>query len=350
MSIFRACKSRLVLTLRSGSATGTLALQMTCTWRASVLASLLFLLHSLFATTAHAETDSSRVARLFMWASDGNVRHRDLVDPAKDSLGQMGEKAASWLAKKLGTSDARERLTLADIFEKIGKPATPFLIPYLDAPGEDTPRNTARCLERIKDTAAVIPLLAQMDHPEYSVRSQVATALGKTRDSQALDSLINHLANDPDSDVRKSCAVAIGDCGDGEGVRTLVGALSDESFAVRQSSIAGLIKLRAPFPLLEQALAGTEGEGDATARYSTIVALSGISEPRAEKIIDGFLMDSDPKVRGFAVEGLGAGTPLEHAARVATLKKSETNPFVLAQIARFEQIVIEKKNAESKPK
>jgi HEAT repeat protein len=319
-------------------------------WRASVLASLLFLLYSLIAATAHAETDSSRVARLFMWASDGNVRHRDLVDPAKDSLGQMGAKAAPWLAKKLGTSDARERLTLADIFEKIGKPATPVLIPFLEAPGEDTPRNTARCLERIKDTAAVIPLLAQMDHPEYSVRSQVATALGKIRDSQALDSLINHLEYDPDSDVRKSCAVAIGDCGDGDGVKSLVGALSDKSFAVRQSSMTALIKLKAPSPLLDLATIEAQNKVDATARYSRIVALSGISEPRAEKVIDGFLLDSDPMVRGFAVEGLGAGAALLHAARVANLKQRETDPFVLAQIARFEQIVIEKKNAEAKPK
>jgi len=319
-------------------------------WRAIRRGGLPSLLFLLFAPAANAETDSVRVARLFMWASDGNVRHRDLVDPAKDSLGQMGAKAAPWLAKKLGTSDARERLTLADIFEKIGKPATPFLIPYLEAPGEDTPRNTARCLERIKDTAAVIPLLAQMDHPEYSVRSQVATALGKTRDSQALDSLINHLANDPDSDVRKSCAVAIGDCGGLKEAGALVTALADTSFAVRQASVAALIKMKVYDSRVSLPKSDTSWYYYGVASHGSIVANFASIDRKEDNRIDRWLFSRDALIRGFAVEGLGAGNPLQHEGRVAKLKKSETDPFVLAQIARFEQIVIDKKNAESNTK
>lgn len=296
---------------------------------------------------AHAESDSARVARLFMWASDGNVRHRDLVAPAKDSLGLMGAKAAPWLAKKLYTTDARERLTLAEVFEKIGTAGTSAILPYLESKGEDAPRNAARCLERIKDTAAVVPLLAQMDHPEYSVRSQVATALGKTKHHSALDSLIAHLSTDHDSDVRKSCVVAIGDCGGNTGIDALVAALSDSSFAVRQSSMTALIKLKTSMPLLDlESVAGLS----TVATNARILSLCAIAEPRSEKLIEGLLRDADPLTRGFAVEGLGVGNPLQYESRVAELKSSETDPFVLAQIARFEQIVLEKKNAESKPK
>src|SRR5512134_2197355 len=80
-------------------------------WRASVLASfLLFFLFSSAPAIGRAESDAVRTARLFMWASDGNVRHRDLVGPAKDSLAQMGEKSAPYLARHLSTTDARERL------------------------------------------------------------------------------------------------------------------------------------------------------------------------------------------------------------------------------------------------
>lgn len=295
---------------------------------------------------SHAETDSARVARLFMWASDGNVRHRDFVAPAKDSLGLMGAKAAPWLAKKLYTTDARERLTLAEVFEKIGTAGTAAILPYLEAEGEDAPRNTARCLERIKDTAAVVPLLAQMDHPEYSVRSQVATALGKTKHHMALDSLIHHLSKDPDSDVRKSCAVAIGDCGGHDGVEALVAALSDSSFGVRQSGLTALIKLKAPEPLLDVT---SESADDAVARHASIVAICAIDEPRSEKVINHLLTSDDPLTRAFAVEGLGQGNALQYQDVVAKTMARETDPFVLAQIARFEQIVLEKKNAESKP-
>lgn len=316
--------------------------------RARLLPSLLLLFGACITSNlSHAESDSARVARLFMWASDGNVRHRDLVAPAKDSLGFMGTKAAPWLAKKLYTTDARERLTLAEVFEKIGTAGTTAILPYLEAKGEDAPRNAARCLERIKDTAAVVPLLAQMDHPEYSVRSQVATALGKTKHHSALDSLIAHLSSDQDSDVRKSCAVAIGDCGGNIGIDALVAALADSSFAVRQSSMSALIKLKAPMPLLDvESVAGLS----TTAKNARLLSLCAIAEPRSEKLIDRLLEDDDALARGFAVEGLGVGDPLQYEARVAKLKKQETDPFVLAQIARFEQIVLEKKNAESKPK
>ncbi len=316
--------------------------------RARLLPSLLLLFGACITSNlSHAESDSARVARLFMWASDGNVRHRDLVAPAKDSLGFMGAKAAPWLAKKLYTTDARERLTLAEVFEKIGTAGTAAILPYLEAKGEDAPRNAARCLERIKDTAAVVPLLAQMDHPEYSVRSQVATALGKTKHHSALDSLIAHLTSDQDSDVRKSCAVAIGDCGVTVGIDALVAALADSSFAVRQSSIAALIKLKPPMPLLDvESVPGLR----TIAKNARILTMCAIAEPRSEKLIDKLLEDENALTRGFAVEGLGVGDPLQHEARVAKLKNSETDPFVLAQIARFEQIVLEKKNAESKPK
>jgi HEAT repeat protein len=332
---------------------------------------------------ASAETDAARVARLFMLASDGNVRHRDLVEPAKDSLGQMGEKAAPHLTRRLSTSDARERLTLADIFEKMGKVATPFLVPYLDSIGEDMPRNAARCLERIKDTAAVIPLLAHMDHPEYSVRSQVATALGKTGDRRALNELIKALNADPDSDVRKSCAVALGGIGEPgslEGMRALFAffgpnpaqpavvllrALGDEFFGVRGAALIALGELRPypPGPVMAHAQVGVlvtdstftlshNVSGAArVARHAAIVALGQVDHKSARKLLLDLLTDEDHLVRGFAIEGLSRSTIDKAAVKnVERVKLRETDPFVLAQIARFEQIVLEKKNEQSKPR
>lgn len=305
---------------------------------------------------AHAESDSARVARLFMWASDGNVRHRDFVAPAKDSLGMMGAKAAPWLAKKLYTTDARERLTLAEVFEKIGTAGTEAILPYLEAKGEDAPRNAARCLERVKDTASVIPLLAQMDHPEYSVRSQVATALGKTADARACDSLVAHLIHDLDSDVRKSCAVALGTTGCQKVGPALLRALNDEFFGVRQSAAKSLAQADSllfgrRYGLFIHAFASDTG-GDLTKIMMHGLAVSmGLSSTRdARGELKKDLNNPDPLMRGFAVEGLSMTQPLESVGNIAKLKKVETDPFVLAQIARFEQIVLEKKNAESKPK
>jgi len=65
---------------------------------------------SLFAGTR------TTVNRLFMQASDGAIRHSDLVQPSKDSLAAMADSAAKYLALKLHSTDARERHTLVDIF------------------------------------------------------------------------------------------------------------------------------------------------------------------------------------------------------------------------------------------
>lgn len=304
---------------------------------------------SLLSATAHAETDSARVDRLFMWASDGNIRHREMVEPAKDSLGQMGAYAAPWLARKLTTSDARERLTLADVFEKIGLPATPFLLPYLDAPGEDTPRNAARCLERIKDTAAVMSLLAHMDHPEYSVRSQVATALGKTGDIRALGALSDHLRQDQDSDVRKSCAVALGGLeygalGDKGATAAyespLLAALRDSFFGVRQAAQQSLIKLGVQDPdLILVLIDDTSSTAQAqVARHSALVAMGGSDAYSVRRYLESLLKSDDFLIRGFAVEALGLSNSAKSVDPIAQLKKRETNPFVIAQIDRFERI------------
>jgi len=304
----------------------------------------------------HAEPDAARVARLFMWASDGNVRHKDLVDPAKDSLGQMGAKAAPWLAKKLTTSDARERLMLADIFEKMGKVATPFIVPYLDSVGEDMPRNAARCLERIKDTSAVIPLLAQMDHPEYSVRSQVAAALGKTGDIRSADSLTRHLffyPSDSDSDVRKSCAAALGLLHhDSRTVSSaelcLYHALNDSCYGVRQAALVSLLSLKMPEHLRYEKW--FPSPVSTVWDHGALLVLGSLTKPEGRRPLLAVLNDPDYHKRGFAVEGLAIFHDKTAQIAIAKLKKRETDPFVLAQIARFEQIVLEKKNEQSKSK
>jgi HEAT repeat protein len=283
-----------------------------------------------------AETDSARVARLFRWASEGNVRYAAYVEPAKDSLAQMGERGARWLSRYLFTADARERLRLAEIFEKIGTAATPFVVPYLDSAGEDAPRNAARCLERIKDTVAVLPLLSHLDHPEYSVRSQVATALGKTADRRALAPLIASLESDADSDVRKSCAVALGYLPDTAAARVLFRALNDEFFGVRQAAIRALAQH-------DQTVALPDG---ITTTPDVIVALGATGDPESRQWLQKLLNDPDPKRRGFAVEGLSQKEPLESTKAIAKLKDKETDPFVLAQIARFEQIVLEKQHEQ----
>jgi HEAT repeat protein len=280
---------------------------------------------------AWAESDSARVARLFVWASAGEVQFAQRVQPAKDSLAAMGATAARWLAFRLWTSDARERLALADIYQKIGPTATPYLVPCLDSSGEDMPTNAARCLGRIADTAAVIPLLPKLNHRHYRVRSEVATTLGKIKDKRSVESLLTSLREDDDSDVRKSAAVALGAIGDARATAVLISALNDPFFGVRVSAQTSLTQLKPPpVEMLIDAVSVMSG----VARYSALVALGGCADQRARKTLLYFLQSQDPYERGFAVEGLSFHPDKKTVRKIAALKRGETDPFVRAQIDR----------------
>jgi HEAT repeat protein len=285
-------------------------------------------------TPARAENDSVRVDRLFLWASSGEVRFQDKVGPAKDSLAVMGERAARWLARKMDATDARERRTLADLFEKIGPAGAPSLIPYLDSNGIYMPQNAARCLGLAKDTNAAVPLTRKLSHPYYAVRSEVATALGKIGDRRGVVPLLSQLAREEDGDVRKSCVVSLGLLADPQVTNALVLALSDPFFGVRQTAVISLDQIKPP-PVT--ALIASARTLSGIGLYGALVALGGCDEKTAREFLIGMLEDPSPLIRGFAIEGLSVHADKHVRKRVEKLKQTEKDPFVMAQIARLER-------------
>jgi len=285
-------------------------------------------------TPARAESDSARVDRLFMWASSGEVRFLEKVSPAKDSLAAMGENGARWLARKMDATDARERRTLADIFERIGSPGAAFLVPYLDSAGIYMPQNAARCLGLAKDTSAALPLTRKLDHSYYGVRSEVATALGKIADRRGVSPILDQLSGEEDSDVRKSCVVSLGLIGDSQATDALIGTLSDPFFGVRQTAVISLGQIKPP-PVAR--LIASVRDLTGIGLHGALVALGRCDDAKARKLLNGMLENPSPLIRGFAIEGLSAHPDKHVVNRVGKLKKVEKDPFVLAQIARLEQ-------------
>lgn len=302
-------------------------------FRHTLVLCLLVAVWDMLASTAQAANpDSVKVAQLFVYASSGEVKFRDLVQPAIDSLIAMGEKAAPWLARKLDATDARERLTLANIFKGIGAVAVPALVPYLDAAGEYMPKNAARCLGQIADTSATRYLTPHLNHALYSVRSEVATALGQIKDTSAVMPLLDQLRGEPDGDVRKSCVVALGKIGDQRGVDALLHALSDPFFGARQTAVMALGQIE-PAPTAD-VVTVLHRSSDQT-RYNAIVALGMIGDPAANAFLVNMLHSPDPMVRGFAVEGLTAHPGDEVSRIIDEIAPGESDPFVRAQIDRY---------------
>jgi|GEM_PF-1096663 len=241
------------------------------------------------------------VDRLFIQASSGEVKYRDVVQPSKDSIAALGEKALPRMLTRLTARDARERWTIAEIFENIGPVATDSLLHYLGSDNQYVLLNVGRCLGRIKDTSSTVACLPLLRHDKYPVRSQFASTLGKNKDPRAVENLISVLDNDPVGDVRKSAAVALGRIGDARAGASLIAHLADPYFGVRKTASLALLEL-SPVPLddIARAIDTLPGMG----RGTGIETLGKSKNEKAEKYLTEYLKSPDALICGYAVDAL----------------------------------------------
>jgi HEAT repeat protein len=196
------------------------------------------------AVRADVGEDSLRatVHRLWVLASDGAVRHRDMVKPSMDSLVAMGMTAVPSLVAYLATEDARERHAITDIFQGIGSPAVPSLVALLGSGGRYHTLNTLDALGKIGDSSATAAALPFLHDTAYVVRAQSAEMIGKTGGAAALTALFPGL-RDSIEIVRKSAVVALGRLGDRRAYDSLLAALDDGWFGVRYAAAAAMAAL-----------------------------------------------------------------------------------------------------------
>lgn len=183
-----------------------------------------------------------RVDSLFLIATSGEVMFKDLVQPAVDSLAAMGADAVPRLVDKLDTKSARERVTLMQIFKKIGSPAVPQLAAALRLADGLAVERAAMALGEIGDSSAATPLAAVAGHPRWQVREQTLGSLGRLKSSRGADAVMAGLT-DTIGLVRKSAAVACGQLHLNAAVRPLVHMLGDTFYGARLSAATALGQL-----------------------------------------------------------------------------------------------------------
>jgi len=192
---------------------------------------------------AVAETDLKRkVDSLFVIASSGEVKYRDLVEPAMDSIAAIGTDAVPILIDKFTTKSARERWTVIWILQRIGSPAVPYLVRALKRPSGLVVQRVCWALGDIGDTAAVEPLIGVTDHTRWQVRDQAVGALGKIGDRRA-DKAVAGALSDPVGQVRKSAVVSCGKLTVESSVEQLAHALGDEFYGARLEAAEALLKM-----------------------------------------------------------------------------------------------------------
>ncbi len=278
-----------------------------------------------FATQVIGGEIEDKVDSLFMLASTPEAKYQNLVDPAREELGKMGEVAVQRLIDKIGTTDARERQALSNIFSRIGSVAVPYLVDVLTAENKDSLENSARSLGEIGDKQATPALIRLFSNPAHSVRATAATSVGQCKDSSAVRNLISLLA-DPKYPVRKSAAVAIGKIGHEDAAPWLIKSLGDPHFSVRMTAMEALVQIGQG---AGDALLGTFDGLDVTAQNLALEVFSRLEFKNSKKLVLSLMRSANPYTRGFALKALSRISLKDADKAVRGQLKDESHPFVL---------------------
>jgi HEAT repeat protein len=169
----------------------------------------------------------------------------------------------------------------------------------------------------------VASLIAQLKSQYERTRSDAAEALGKIKDTRAVEPLMAVLAADEDCWVRQSAGHALGMIGDPRAVTSLITAIyKDRCFNVISRSAAALGAIGDPKAI--DALLQLATTGDRVA-YDAAEALSKVHNSRAVEGLLALSDDGDPRVRGRALWALREAKDSPNAlnALIAALKDSD---------------------------
>lgn len=288
---------------------------------------------------------------LWIRASSGELKYRDLVEPSKKALAEMPEQSVPYLVGKLDTRSAREMHTLVDIFKRIGPAAVEFLVEALSSDNHDVVRLACRCLGPIEDEKATPPLLNLFLEEDFRVRSAAVKAVGEIGDTIATEEVIQMLSDSTET-VRKSASVALGKIGDRKAIKPLVVALGDKHFSVRYTAVNSLGSLspeaneellRELENLLQKKQSESLTEEESIHLYFVTQALGEIKDKKAVGFLQEMLqVDDDWACRAFAAEALGEIGKVSVLSSLREAKEREKNRFALAKI----ESAIEKLNEE----
>lgn len=289
----------------------------------------ILLMITLAGSTAAQDGLKAKFDSLFVIASSGELKYRDMTEPAMDSIAAMGADVVPLLIEKFTTKSARERWTIIWIFQRIGSPAVPDLVRALKLEDGLVVQRVCWALGDIKDTASVVPLMEVSGHPRWQVRDQAVEALGKIGDRRGSEVVIAAL-NDTIGQVRKSAVVSCGQLELNESIRRLVHALGDDFYGARLTAVNSLLKLDTAMVF--------EAVGDSLNSPAPMVGhlgcriLGEIGGDPALELLLGQVKSPDPERRAHAAEAIIHADPLDNCGFRRVFVPFETDPMVRLRI------------------
>jgi HEAT repeats len=137
----------------------------------------------------------------------GNERHLDLV---AQYLGLVAREALQEFTALLADErDRQVRARMCQVLVKVGRPAVPVLLDWLEDSRWFLVRNLLHVLGKIGDEGVFGPVVALLGHPHARVRVEAVRALARIDPGRAVASFVG-LTGDPDPEVRLEVVRALG--------------------------------------------------------------------------------------------------------------------------------------------
>lgn len=226
-------------------------------------------------------------------------------------LGDLAEKSVvSSITKFLDSDDDELQFLAAQTISKLGdQRITPQILKLLKNELENEPdpekiRSLVKCLQRLKDPRAVLPLCHLLERSQDSkTMRRVVEALGLIGDIAAKSAIENQLIRNESSDVRAAAAHALGTLGESAAVPVLIQALHDTQNVRIQALIAlGKLKSTTVGPVIKEMLS----DPSPTVRYQAINIVSESGDANHIASLVPLVVDSDEMVQRAAIKALNA--------------------------------------------
>jgi len=251
--------------------------------------------------------------------------------PEVDVESVVANKDIGGLIKALDYSVFQVRNSAVQALVEIGKPAVQLLILALSDPRSNVREAAAETLGRIKDPRAIEALIQCLQDEDLAIRMVTGNALAEMG-KPAVQPLILALSY-PKSNVREAAAKPLGRIKDAESIESLVQLLKDDEFGVRFAAEHSLREFRelaippllralnsenstlrkgaasvlghmrdskATIPLCHMLRSRDKGE-----RISALEALEKIADRAAAEYIVPLLKDKNNDIRRLSVNALG---------------------------------------------
>ena len=270
-----------------------------------------------------------QVDSLFVIASSGELKYRDLIKPTIEEMATLGKEIVPILVDKLDTKSARERLTIINIFKKIGSDAVPYLITSLKNPNGLIVQRVCWALGDLKDSSAVDALMSVSDHSRWQVRDQAIGAFGDIADNKADDAVLFAL-QDEIGQVRKAAAVSSGKMHIIEAVPQLIHLLGDDFYGARMSSAEALLKLDSSY--VAELLADSLQSDNSFVRSLGCSILGEIKSDKAIEILHQTFVHASEDLKLSASLALINADPLNLCGYQLEILKSDFDTLSLVKI------------------